>query len=336
MLTLHLVNAGWITSTITLPVQTSYDWTTTAGSRIMFGSFYSGSADVYDSTTQTWSSFNLQAISLERATASLGTKVFLYGDNQAVVGDIVSGSATRTAFPVSARYGTTVGTYFMFAGGANGGAAGAPAVSRVDIYDTTTNAWSTSSLSSPRCYVSPVTVGNLALFAGGSSAAFANSPISQVVDIFDFTTKTWSTTTMPTTRLLPVSTSVGSLACFAFGRGSWANDMVYSIDLYNTVTQQWSTVNFPFPGVFDISTRINVDSIGSQLIFGMAKESFNYYIYDTYTQAWSSGTIVTNQYGLFGSVMAKFNNKLLLAGGTSTTTYSYTCKKSMHFHINNL
>lgn len=86
-------------------------------------------------------------------------------------------------YPAS-MVGTTSGNLALFAGGLTSPAVGNVynAYLEVDVYDTTTNFWSQSTLSVARSGMAAITVGNLTLFGGG----FDDVTLSKVVDIFDY------------------------------------------------------------------------------------------------------------------------------------------------------
>ena len=88
----------------------------------------------------------------------------------------------------------------IFAGGyANAGADNIPdpASDAVDLYNITTQTWSTSLLSVARGSLAAASVGSVAIFAGGHTAAVVNglrvSDLSNAVDLYNRITRAWST-----------------------------------------------------------------------------------------------------------------------------------------------
>lgn len=108
--------------------------------------------DIYDTATNTWS-----IDSLSEARADMG---------HAVWGDKV-----------------------YFAGGFKGGNTGSEEVSsRVDIYDASTDTWSTAELATARSRIGAVAANGKVYFAGGVHADY--SP-SAVIDVYDVATESW-------------------------------------------------------------------------------------------------------------------------------------------------
>jgi hypothetical protein len=97
----------------------------------------------------------------------------------------------------------------------------------VDIYDSSSNTWSTHTLSQARANLAATTVGTKAIFAGGSG--------SNVVDIYDSSSNTWSTATISQARSSLAATTVGTKAIFAGGyKAIFAGETWYSnvVDIY--------------------------------------------------------------------------------------------------------
>src|SRR5258706_4162312 len=86
-------------------------------------------------------------------------------------------TTTTLSAPRSFLAATTAGTKALFAGG---GLFIAGDDDTVDVYDNSTDQWSTARLSQARNSLAATTVGNLALFAGGDQVMGA---MSVVVDI---------------------------------------------------------------------------------------------------------------------------------------------------------
>ena len=83
----------------------------------------------------------------------------------------------------------SAGNKIFFAGGETSSNATS---SRVDIYDFTTNSWSTAELSMARSGIATVVSKNKIYFAGGHLGAYKG--FSGRVDIYDMQTNTWATT----------------------------------------------------------------------------------------------------------------------------------------------
>ncbi|MGD0384400.1 MAG: hypothetical protein ABSA77_12835 [Thermoguttaceae bacterium] len=149
----------WTTSTLS---QARFDIAaTTVGGQVFFGggcshstldSAASSVVDVYDVGNNSWTTMNLSFGRYELAAASLNGKVF-FGGGGILFSDLGEGCDTYD---------------------------------RVDIYDTATHSWSTSSLSSPSCGLAATAVGNKVLFGGGDGG---------IMDIYDTASGSWLTGT---------------------------------------------------------------------------------------------------------------------------------------------
>src|SRR6476620_95425 len=76
--------------------------------------------------------------------------------------------------------------------------------SRVDIYDVTSNSWSTAELSEDRSSIATVAAGNKAFFAGGM-----RSDMYATVDIYDAVTNTWTVDSLSSPRYAIAAATVG-------------------------------------------------------------------------------------------------------------------------------
>ncbi len=149
-----------------------------AGGRIgPWGSImnYSGRVDIYNTATNSWTTTNLKNVEALMAGAAAGNKVVFASGVTAHIYD-ASTNIWSTA-PLSGRPGegnccqgvvggiaaTVIGNTIYFAGGL-----GDWEVHRaIDIYNTSTNTWSTSSLSESKGYAAGIAVGNINYWAGG-------------------------------------------------------------------------------------------------------------------------------------------------------------------------
>jgi hypothetical protein len=91
--------------------------------------------------------------------------------------------------------------YALFGGGYKG--SGSSNV--VDIFDSLSGMWNTTTLSQARSHLAATSLGNLAFFGGGQKTT-RNQP-SNVVDIFNSTSQTWNNTTLSQIRAGLVATS---------------------------------------------------------------------------------------------------------------------------------
>ena len=92
----------------------------------------------------------------------------------------------------------SLGSKVFFAGGYDpyGTGVGAPFCTRVDIYDTATNTWSTANLSVPRTDLTATSVGNKVIFAGGDAGSLNMYATADIYTMQSYTsissTKAWT------------------------------------------------------------------------------------------------------------------------------------------------
>ena len=148
--------------------------------------------DIYDLSTNTWSTEHLSIAGSDIAAASVGGKVLFAGgigsdpgsnrENRIDIYDLSSKTWSTKALSES-KEGThaaiTVGTKVYIVGGYN---TGIGPLSLIDIYDEATNSWSVSSLKIPRADFGLVSVGNK-LYAAGGWFSFGISCSIEVIDV---------------------------------------------------------------------------------------------------------------------------------------------------------
>lgn len=187
---------------------------TTVGDKILFAGGlttwdkYSATAivDVYDDTSGQWSVESLsQARQVIAAASANGVALFAGG----IIPDPSDPSETTPAY-----------------------------VRTVDIYDSHSKSWSTSSLPSSRLEFSAIGAGTKIFFAGGLNDNIQRDA-SRRVDIYDTETHSWSTANLSEARSRIASTTLGTKVFFAGG----STDYNYSdvVDIYDLATNQWST-----------------------------------------------------------------------------------------------
>ncbi|HWC53661.1 MAG TPA: PKD domain-containing protein [Chitinophagaceae bacterium] len=176
--------------------------------------------------------------------------------------------------------------------------------SRVDIYDVTTNAWSTAELSEARWGLTAVASGNKVYFAGGSAISGARPAQSSRIDVYDMSTDFWSTLELP--RPGWYSSVVGAGGIY-FAGGS-------AIDIYNPGSNRWTSKSLSQP-------RYQITATNSQgkLYFAGGSSSIEggtpyskIDIYDPTSSSWSEDELSKPKYGMAGVGM---RGKNILAGG---------------------
>jgi hypothetical protein len=168
---------------------------------------------------------------------------------------------SRARFALAA---TSVGNLAIFAGGNEDDSQTIDYndSNAVDIYNSTNNTWSTAALSQAREGLAATSVGNLAFFAGGDFP-ISGEPrgVSNVVDIYNSTTNTWSTAAMSQARTDLAATTAGNEAFFAGGISQTGNGYSSVVDIYNADTGLWLTSTLSQPRAGLAGTAVGNDAI---------------------------------------------------------------------------
>ena len=312
--------------------------TATVGAKALFaggvsyvGAQVSNAVYIYDANTNTWSTAALSQARANISVATVGTMAIFAGGSGATGAsnavDIYDASTnTWSSHTLSqGRYNmavATVGTKAIFAGGDTGEGVGANGrwqvfySSAVDIYDATTNTWSTASLSQARGDgILVATVGTKAVFAGGEIwlSSQDTSGSSNAVDIYDATSKTWSTHALSQTGSYGSVTTVGTVALFKANGSVNASNVV---DVYNAFTNTWSTASLSVARV-----SIAVATVGTKAIFaggyGATGASNAVDIYDASTNTWSTAALSQARSSIS---VAAVGTRVIFAGGYDAAT----------------
>jgi hypothetical protein len=113
----------------------------------------------------------------------------------------------------------------------------------VDIFDSLSGMWNTTTLSQARGDLAATSLGNLAFFGGGDDGNLTDigKTIFNIVDIFNSTSQTWSTTTLSQARTLLASSSIGEIVAFGGGRDGSTESSV--VDMLNVTSNIWFTAS---------------------------------------------------------------------------------------------
>jgi len=154
--------------------------------------------DIYDINTHTWVTTQLSIPRWGIAAVACGNKIFFAGgengqwtayDNVDIF-DVSTNTwaVAHLSEPRGFLSAATIGNKVFFAGGYNFPINSTPIASssKVDIYDLSTNQWSTANLSSPTSNLVATTAGNKIYFTG--TRYYSNK-----IDIYDNSTNSWST-----------------------------------------------------------------------------------------------------------------------------------------------
>ena len=211
------------------------------------------------------------------------------------------------------RYGVAVasaGNKILFAGGL---LENWQYSSRIDIYDITSNTWSTSELTVPGYHIKAVACGNKIILAGGEhDYGFP----SKFIDIYDATTNTWSVDSLSQPRFDMTIGAVGNKVFFAGGEmRSLAGDYSSTIEIFDLSTRSWTTTNFNVGRIYMTTLAAN-----NKLYFAGGLEAFHddptnrIDIYDNAANSWSVSRLSEPKIGLAAIAVA---DKFYWAGGAT-------------------
>lgn len=291
------------------------------GQRTMTG--YSSRVDIYDITTNTWSTTELSSGNrVGMATATVGSKVFFAGgielDNGLTTSRVdiydASTNSWSTAELSKARTylaAATVGNKVFFVGGGSYEPSFIGS-NVVDIYDNATNTWTTATLSLGRFYLSANTVGNKIYFAGGSLGPGVVGNISTRIDIYDASNNSWSTTELQEGKSNMASIAFGNNIYWSSGWIS-GTDMSNQVEIKNINTGVSSfTCAIPRSEFYAVKKDDNIVFFtGNTSDFSALGNQFE--IFNTTTQTWSTGVL---DHKIRYTSVISVNNTIYVAGGT--------------------
>ena len=218
------------------------------------------------------------------------------------------------------------GTKVLFAGGWS--FANQDVTSRVDIYDTVSQTWSTAELTQARYDISVVTVGNKIFFAGGTDDWFFTSRI----DIYDVSSNTWSTAELSKARGRMAVAAIGNRVFFAGGDcfdgdagGTMINSVSDVVDIYDISTNTWTVShlserrgNLEFAGT-SLNNKFYVAGGFFHQLGASSYISNKVDVYDNASGSWSTTTL-TNARADIGTAVA--DNKIFWVGGHDLSSTS--------------
>ena len=227
-----------------------------AGNKILFAGGDTGNSsavvDMYDVSTNTWTSTSTNPnlkLSFARpnlAAAATGNKILFAGGDYLGGVDVVDmydvSTDTWTSKSTNSNFKLSVGRYNLAAAAAGnkiffaGGLTNSTTYSSVvDIYDISSESWSTTTLSVARSNLAAAAAGNKIFFAGG---LINSTTRSSVVDIYDISSESWSTATLSLPRSRLAGAAVGNKILFAGGEYA-ANSATNIVDIYDITTNKW-------------------------------------------------------------------------------------------------
>jgi hypothetical protein len=306
----------------------------TAGNKVLFaggfttcGTIGSGicnwfsRVDIYDLNTQTWSTAELSLARTFMSVATIGNKIFFAGgyissDDATSRVDIYDATSNSwsTAELSQARTGVaaaSAGNKVFFAGGCSldGGLCQTPSA-LVDVYDASTNIWSTTSLSEARIGLAAASVGDKGLFSGG----YTFSGFTSTVNIYNSTSNSWTISSLSEAREGIAATTLGTKTFFGGGTVSFGNTQAYSnrVDIYDNSTQSWTIASLSQPAQF-----VGAASDVSRVLFFPYGNRME--IYNSVSNTWYFSEL--NQ-PLYSSSLVGAGGQIYVAGGALNSNYT--------------
>jgi hypothetical protein len=196
--------------------------------------------------------------------------------------------------------------------------------SRVDIYNSNTQNWTTANLSVARENITAVSANNRIFFAGGdyynANDLTLDNPIPvDVMDIYDAVADTWSAVKLPGKKIYSAATSVGNKLFFVGGK---------QVDIYDIISGNWTTISMSDgrsdPAVVEADNKVYFaggftfqgnDIYGSPIVVPSSKID----IYDNASGAWSFSRLIEGRSVLAG---IEAGGKVYFAGGYTSNTNS--------------
>lgn len=246
------------------------DWLegTSAGSKVIFAGGWDDvgnlqtTVDIYDTLTKKWSIANLSIARRMLSPVSDGKIVMFAGGMttyaktttrvdiyEAQTGIWKTSELSESRLGISSA---SCGDLIFFAGGLFFDTEPGSEIvyDVVDIYNTKTNTWTTSKLSSPRFFIASAVVGDKVIFAGGQNEF--GEP-SNRVDIYDTVKNQWSIDSLSVPRAFDDNDQNSAVVCgrayFVGGmtmiNGNYLSDYK-TIDIYDPVTKSWETDELPY------------------------------------------------------------------------------------------
>jgi hypothetical protein len=313
-----------------------------AGNKIFFagGRDYTSifsRVDIYDMSSQTWSTAELSLPREGVKAVACGNKVFFAGGMNSSGGvsrvDIYdlttqSWSTAELTYPVGYGGGylvaAAVGNKVLFANTLTsyGYPSGMTSV-WVDIYDVSNQSWSSSVLSETRYGFKAVTADNKVYFSGGITNDAA--PTSKTIDIYDNTTGNWSTSALTEPKAfhggIYKNGKIFWAGGFTFVDGSDA-DITCNVEVKDINTQATSFDHLYKPNYSLLAFEIN-----NQLAFLPTYDFrfgtvMKFDIYDVSTNSWSIGVVNQMPSYFLGSEWVSANNSIFVAGGSEYCPFS--------------
>ncbi len=320
-----------ITPELTIPTySTNVTIGTTDNKLLLAGAGSSSNVDIYDFSTQIWSTAHLSLGRQTMISVTVGNKVFFAGGGSVANGystrlDIYDAAANNWSFsdlprnPGNYVSAATVGNKVFFA--TNGNPKGT-----VDIYDKATNSWSAITLPVPRINTTATAAGTKVYFAGGTISVSRLSQ-SNDVDIYDTESRSWSTSSLsqPTSDMMSI---------YLDGKIYWAGGAIgyrrridddsttCKVEIRDVSTQSSSFTSLSEPAEFFIWRNSKPVYYNGKIVFCVWDHLD---IYDPHSNHWSVGRLPQNM-AIESMVLV---NNALYALMNNTYNFGYTLSKQI-------
>jgi hypothetical protein len=229
----NISDGSWNTATLS---QVRYGLAATSvRNLVLFGGGYypywpSDVVDIYDVSRNTWTNTTLSEAREYLAATSVANHYALFAGgccdkngnpfNVVDIFDSLSGIWNTTTLSQTREFLTaaSLDNLAFFGGGDIGGYSGYPSQTfkAVDIFNATTQTWSTATLSQNRTYLAAASIEDSVAFGGGYNGA----NFAAVVDMFNTTSNIWFTANLSQPRLLLAATSLTNKIFFGGGQNS--------------------------------------------------------------------------------------------------------------------
>lgn len=274
--------------------------------------------DIYDTSTHSWSTHELGRYYAATSSVTAGNKVFFAGgtdtSNRAWSDKVDvydastnSWSTIQLSEPRTALAVASLGNKVFFAGGVKAlGFQNVVVSDKVDIYDISSNSWSTATLSEARTGIAATTVGDKVIFAGGDY--FGWWPVSSRTDIYNATTNTWSTASLSEARSSLAAITLNNRAFFAGGITGFTTPSSHKVDIFDNSTGAWSVEQVNIWGLYLKAVSLNNKFI---ILYGRYGNMYN-----ASTNSWTDVVLDQNYPGWSGIIAV--GNYIYFAGGSPT------------------
>ena len=215
---------------------------------------YSGTGslavDIYDVSTQLWSTAQLSSPRCPTGASAGGKIIFFGGDDmnsssRVDIYDEATNAWTNTLLSES-RYinqAAIAGNKIFLAGGSSGlfGVGGSSISKRIDVFDATSGTWSIDSLSMERAVMGSINVNNKIYWGGGAiTSTVAEYNVTSTVEIRDLVTNTTSFKCLSEPKMGLTALRKGNKIIFYGG-------LKHKFDIYDITTNSWSIGELPLP-----------------------------------------------------------------------------------------